>query len=226
MKHFVQPFRFLIPFDYFGAKPKTGLAEEYYHIEKDVIKQVAAGDVNAFATFYRHYSDRVYATARSFIKNDPFLCEEIVQTAFIKIWENRARLATVERAGDYLFIIARNIIFDCLRHRDRQTAVHAGYQDTVAEPETPIALLATKEYKNIFSAAVAQLPDQQKKIYLLARQEAVPHAEIARQLGLTLQTVRTHLKLANRSVRQFVSQHLNDPELLPVLMIILAGMMD
>lgn len=209
------------------AKQEKGLVKKDYHIEQELIEQVATGDVSAFATFYRYYSDRVYITARSFIKNDQFLCEEIVQTAFIKIWENRAKLATVGRAEDYLFIISRNIIFDCLRHRKRLEEVHTGYHDMAAgEPETPMALLALKEYKHVFHLAVANLPEQQKKIYLLARQESVSHADIARKLGLTVQTVRTHLKLANRAVRQFVSQHLKDPELLPVLMIILAGVID
>ncbi|WP_295124935.1 sigma-70 family RNA polymerase sigma factor [uncultured Chitinophaga sp.] len=191
------------------------------NIATALLGRIADGDIKAFSSFYTDYSPAVYHTALAFTKGDQSLCEEIVQVVFIRIWENRAKLPAMEKPADYLFTLARNIIFDIFKDRARQLERHLQLQQQEQGlPNTPINILAAKEYANIFKSAVAALPPQQRRIYELAREEGVSHAEIAEMLGLSIQTVRTHLKLATRSVRQYVGEHIEQTDLLLLMFLI------
>lgn len=186
-----------------------------------LLGRIADGDLKAFSSFYTSYSPAVYQTALAFTKGDQALCEEIVQVVFIRIWEHRAKLPAMEKPADYLFTLSRNIIFDIFKDRARQLERQLQLQQLPSgDPHTPINILAAKEYAGIFKSAVAALPDQQRKIYQLAKEEGIAHAEIAEMLGLSIQTVRTHLKLATRSVRQYVGDHIEQTDLLLLMFLI------
>lgn len=179
---------------------------------------IANGDVQAFSVFYNRYSPSVFNAAMSFTKGDHSLSEEIVQVVFIRIWEHRAKLVALQSPENYLFMLARNLIFDIFQDRARE---HTRRQQLGALPEneqdSPVSLLAAREYSTIFKKAIASLSPQQKMIYELAKEEGISHADIAARTGLTVNTVRTHLKLATRAVRQYVSNYIDEPDYLMVI---------
>jgi RNA polymerase sigma-70 factor (ECF subfamily) len=66
-----------------------------------------------------------------------------------------------------------------------------------------------KEYRQIVEDAIQRLPPQQKKVYILSRQSGKKQEEIARELNISLYTVKEYMKLAQRSVRQYIVQKID-----------------
>jgi RNA polymerase sigma factor (sigma-70 family) len=145
-----------------------------------------------------------------YTKNNTRLAEELVQTIFIRIWEKRAKLTGVENLDDYLFILARNTIFDYLKKESRALArrnrAHADSHFTQNDTDYP---LLSREYSAILQRAIDRLPPKQRTVYVLSKQQGVPHKEIGRRLSLATSTVHTHVRLGAKAVRLYVTRYLN-----------------
>jgi RNA polymerase sigma-70 factor (family 1) len=174
----------------------------YSLYDKDhLITLVAAGDVNAFNELFRLYWDNIYSVAFSITKSK-VVAEEIVQDVFLKIWLKRDQLTAVKNFDNYLFIIARNHIYNQLRVKAVEfTSVEA------EATETPEKQLYLKETVQIITEAVKRLPKQQRVIFELSRNEGLDHAAIASRLKLSRLTVKTHMNKALHSIRGYLSRH-------------------
>jgi RNA polymerase sigma-70 factor (ECF subfamily) len=140
---------------------------------------------------------------------DENLARELVQMVFVRVWEKRKKMAGVKSMEDFLFILARNTIYNYFRTERRISVRERVYQSNREEEQndTDHPLLA-KEYSRILQNAIDQLPPQQRKIYVLAKQEGLNYREIASRLSLTRSTIQTHVKLGTRSIQRFLDRHL------------------
>ena len=84
--------------------------------ETTLLRDVAEGDGKAFRLLFERYWRSVYGVALAFTKS-PGLAEEMVQDIFLRIWLKREKLSDVEKFDDYLFIVARNHIFNKLKKK-------------------------------------------------------------------------------------------------------------
>ncbi|HUP12886.1 MAG TPA: RNA polymerase sigma-70 factor, partial [Niastella sp.] len=175
-----------------------------------LVTLVAAGDVNAFNELFRLYWDNIYSIAFSITKSK-VVAEEIVQDVFLKVWLKRDQLAEVKNFDNYLFIIARNHIYNQLRVKAVQFTAD---DDEVSE--TPEKQLYLKETVQIITEAVKRLPKQQRTIFELSRNEGLDHAAIANRLNLSRLTVKTHMNKALHSIRGYLLRHNIVISLLPL----------
>ena len=70
-------------------------------------------------------------------------------------------------------------------------------EETVSQP-----FMEEKELRELIETAIEKLPEQSRKIYLMAREENLSHKEIAAQLGITPKTVENHVGIALRKLRE------------------------
>lgn len=166
--------------------------------EKELLCRIAEGDEAAFGLLFNAYHQRlgafIYRLTESFQAT-----EEIVQDVFVKIWLKRAALGEVASFDAYLFAAARNHAFNYLRGLARERNRLA---DLPAE-EAPDEV--TEERHALLDQAIAHLPRQQKNVYLLHRRQGLSHAEIAEQLHVSVETVKKHMSLALRSIRDYLT---------------------
>src|ERR1700753_617151 len=92
----------------------TCLLRHSKHNEKQLLLRIAAGDAAAFSALFYTYHQTLAAYILRLTKS-PIIAEEIVQDTFIKLWEKRSQLATVDNFHAYLFTISRNHTFNCMR---------------------------------------------------------------------------------------------------------------
>jgi RNA polymerase sigma-70 factor (ECF subfamily) len=173
---------------------------------EDLLQKIALGDPDAFHLLYRQYSSTVQATARLYLK-DPALIKDIIQTVFMKLWEKRQQLPAIGEFENYLFILVRNTVLDQLRKeaRDVKMRLEIVRSEPVYRNEEPAIL--SKEYQALLHAAIARLPPQQQQVYRMAREEELSHEMIAARMNLSKLTVKKHMELALRSIREFFRQH-------------------
>jgi RNA polymerase sigma-70 factor (family 1) len=174
--------------------------------EKELLALVAGGDEKAFRKLFHQYWDNIYGVALMLTKS-PAMAEDMVQEIFLKLWLKREQLGEVDNFQNYLFIIARNHIFDLLRKKSREQEFYNQLVSYFQEgPDSPEQQLLHKESKNLLQKAINSLPDQQRKVYLLSRDQGLKQDEIAAQLGISKNTVRNHMAKALQTLREVLTQ--------------------
>ena len=164
-----------------------------------LIQAVAArADRGAFAVLFRHFAPRV-KTLLMRAGLDAGAAEELAQETMLTVWRKAALFDPARAtAATWIFTIARNLRIDAHR-RER-------HPDTLLPdpPEEPLGadhLLSAGERGARVAEAVADLPAEQAEIVHAAFFLDQPHAEIERQLGVPLGTVKSRLRLAMAKLR-------------------------
>lgn len=176
--------------------------------EKDLVEKLVQGDEKAFrAIFYAHYQ-RIGAFVMEVVDSVP-IAEELVHDIFLKLWLNRQKLTHVEQFKAYLYAIARNHVYSYLKKQARELQKKQQWLATEPIPQFTWQQPADDYFKNLLEYAINDLPAQQQKVYLLSRDEGLSHDGIAKKLDLSLETVKKHMVLALKRIRQNISEHKN-----------------
>ena len=153
-----------------------------------------------------------------YLTRSEILSEEIVQDVFMKVWDKRDQLQEINYVNAWLRTVARNTCSNYLRTLAMEKLAMNRYalQNNAETPSAENDVIA-KEYEQIIEAAIRQLPPQQKKVYLLSRQAGKKQAEIANELNISIYTVKEYMKLAQRSIRQYLESNLDISILLAIV---------
>jgi RNA polymerase sigma factor (sigma-70 family) len=173
--------------------------------DRSLLHLVAKGDETAFAILIARYRKRVFTHSLTFaIRYEE--AEELTQDIFIKVWQNREMLHTLDSFVDYLFIVSRNYLISYIRKR-----IHEGHP---ADPETladelgvPDLQLQVKELEGLIGSGIARMPAQQQVVFRLSRQEGLSYEEIASRLAISKSTVKWHIIAGLNSLKQYVRQY-------------------
>ena len=183
--------------------------------EKILLQSVAEGDENAFGELFKtHYNQLGDFILR--LTESEQLAQEIVQDVFLKIWINRSSLAEINCFKAYLMVVARNHSFNSLKQIAREKSRQKEWVNNVLRlASNDIDEADTTDTGNLIDEAVNLLPPQQKRVYTLSRTEGMRQEEIAKQLNISLETVKKHMVLALR----FLKNHLRTNMGLSILFI-------
>ena len=141
-------------------------------------------------------------------RGDEYMSEEMVQTAFIRLWETRERIDTGKSLISYLATIAKNTLYNKYK---RQT-VELIYREMVLREETEIDHTTEQQVegewlKRSLDDLIDQMPPGRKNIYKLSRQQEMSTKEIAEKLGISVSTVETQLSLATKYMKNELLKH-------------------
>lgn len=173
--------------------------------EKELLLQVAAGDETAFRQLFQQWH-QLLAGYVFRITESKELTEEIVQDVFLKIWMTRETLGEIENFKHYLLVVSRNQSFDVLKKQLRQE-----HQKREWEKENKLRAVpdeTSPDYSSLIDEAIDSLPARRKEVYLLSRHERLTYQEVADRLGISKESVKTHLKLASDSISTYIRSRL------------------
>lgn len=152
------------------------------------------GDEAAYQLVFRYYYQRLLSFAVRFLK-DRKLAEEITMDTLLKVWQNKTIIANTGTFQSYIFVILRNELVSATRKRTLHMVPIDGLEDEW-QADTPEAIWATREVLEQYQHCLARLSPKRREVFLLSREEGLSHADIARQLGLSVFTVKNHIKAA------------------------------
>ncbi|MVT07785.1 RNA polymerase sigma factor [Chitinophaga tropicalis] len=178
---------------------------DFQHSGDDLMQRVAAGDEAAFAELFYTYHNRVGAFVLGWTRSQS-MTDEIVQDVFMKIWTRRETLPVIRQIDSYLYILARNEAFNCLRQQAREKVKRENWEQ---EQEALPAGTEEQDYTPLIEKAVSLLPTQQRKVYLLKHHHHMAYAEIGKYMHISPETARKHLSAALRSIITYVRSHLH-----------------
>lgn len=174
------------------------------YIDRELILQISAGDVDAFRTIFDKYRNKIYSIAWK-ITGEKTLAEDAVQEVFLKLWLHKEKLPTVENFNAYLNAIVRNHVFNSLRKlSNEQTILQKLLPTQVQYHKEVFDRVRYHEIENLVHKAVCQLTPQQKKVYNLSRLDGLKYEEIAEKMGISRSTVKGHLVGALSHIKSFL----------------------
>jgi RNA polymerase sigma-70 factor (ECF subfamily) len=171
-------------------------------LEKNRIKALQKGDVEAFDALFRMYANRLYGFAFSLLKNKDD-AEEIVQETFLKIWQKHTTISSDKAFKSYLFTIAHHLIIDQLRIRVKNSDSTTELSEFIStEKSDPLEELNYQLLVERVEKVIGELPLKRRRIYRLSRQLGLSHKEIAAKLEISEKTVENQIGLALKYMRK------------------------
>ena len=125
---------------------------------------------------------------------------DVVQDAFIRLWEHRAGLDPEQSVRAYLYTIVRNTALNRIAQEKRRRA-HAEVLDAPSQPPAASDALDARELQDHIRAWIDELPPRRQEAFRLSRFDDLTHNEIARVMGLAPRTVTHHIMLALQHLR-------------------------
>ena len=157
----------------------------------------------AFDRVYEMYSHKLFSFVFKILKNEAE-ADDIVQEVFVKIWESRHKLGDYKLLNAYIFTIAYNNSIDLIRKRINNTKYLEHLKNSAGTNVTP-NIISQIEFNDLniqVEKLIANLPERQKQVYLLHREEGLTYPEIAEKLGISKNTVENHMVKALKYLRE------------------------
>jgi RNA polymerase sigma-70 factor (ECF subfamily) len=156
----------------------------------------------AFQLIYDKHRNRIYKTAIKFLKS-PIIAQDVVQDVFLKLWFERKTINESKPIEAWLYTVAKHNILNKLRKiaNDWKTIDNLSHTQLQSENNTDHRLIED-EYKRNLEKVLIQLPDQQRRVYMLSRVEKLTYVQIGQKLNISPLTVKTHLSRALYAIRK------------------------
>jgi RNA polymerase sigma-70 factor (ECF subfamily) len=176
-----------------------------------------AGDVRAFERLLARHEKPVWNFLGRFSR-DAEAAEDLLQEVFLRVvkdaqestaaWQGTAKFST------WLYTIARNLCIDRARravHREAASLDGTGpsgaestetLHDRLASPDAPAdVVVAGRQAARRIDRAIAELPDDQREVFLMREVMELPFAEIASVVGASEPTVKSRMRYALEKLR-------------------------
>ncbi|MEM7086184.1 MAG: RNA polymerase sigma factor [Bacteroidota bacterium] len=122
---------------------------------------------------------------------DTALAEDMVQEAFIKLWDHCAKVP-IENAKAFVYKVAYNFFLKDVAKKKVRLVYKQGSIPKVSQ-ETPEYLLQEKEFQIQLETAIANLSEKQREVFLLHKIEKKKYKEIAEMLGISVKAVEKRM---------------------------------
>ena len=180
------------------------MLNQNFQSDEEALLKLAAGDLAAYRyLFERHFADlcnflRIYLHSKEF-------SEEVALEIYEFVWEKRETLQIRVNFKSFLYSSAKNRAISHYRreHKNIFTSLELG-DTTKSDEMNSQHFMEEHELRGFINQAISQLPEQSRKIYLMAWEENLSHKEIAAQLGITPKTVENHGSFLANALRTFL----------------------
>lgn len=169
--------------------------------DRELIELLKARNNEAFEEIFRRYEPLLLNFIYKKI-NDKDTAKDILQDIFIQLWNNRDRLEILTLSS-YLYTAALNRIRDLYKHQ----VIHDGHiavlQNILNEHDRSADYqLREKDITILIEKEIKALPPKMQEVFQLRREAFLSNKEISEKLGISEQTVETHMKRALKTLKQ------------------------
>lgn len=153
-----------------------------------------------FKTLFFDYFSKLHHYALTIVKNEDE-AKDIVQSAFLKLWQKRDEVDINAAGKSYLYTTVYRLSLNSLRDRKVQVEYPA---DLIAAGSTsnPSEI---QELRTKLNLAIEQLPLRCKDVFYKSRFEGKKYAQIADEMNISVKTVEAQMGKALKLLRENLS---------------------
>lgn len=134
---------------------------------------------------------------------DMHQAEDLVQEAFIKLWNN-CKKVIFEKARGFLFAVSKNAFYNQVAHKKVVLQYAKSQPQKVSDHETPEYKIEENEFMEKLQSAIAALPDGQREVFLLNRVDKKTYKEMAEMLGVSQNAIEKRMQKALVKMRKTI----------------------
>ncbi len=175
--------------------------------DRALLARLAVGDQDALAPFMARHHQRIYRLCLSYLRS-PDDALDAVQETFVKAYEKAGRVSADHDPGRWLSRIAINQSIDLYRRRRSRGRLFEALEERDHDrrlgddqPSAERRVLGSQIGSRI-DLALRTLPERQRAVFVLRHYEGLSLEEIARDLGISLGTVKSSLHRALHHLRE------------------------
>lgn len=176
--------------------------------EQYLLSKIEQGDKEAFSfVFTTYYKDLVLFGG--YYLPDKAVCEDIVQSVFLKLWRDRKTLRIESSLKSYLLKSVRNSCLDEIRHKN-VISEHESYMlsNSVLHDLDTENYILYSDLQEHLSRALEQLPETYREAFELNRVEGLKYREIAQKLDVSERTVEVRISKAIELLKKHLQEFL------------------
>lgn len=175
--------------------------------ENNIVVFLAKGEEKAYKyLFERHYAILCHIAAS--IVHDDAIAEDVVSEVFFNIYQKRSSLEIHTSLKSYLVTAVRNRALNILAKTNRVDK--GNWEETVldsyAEPDN---IVMANEFSQILDNSIYELSPECRAVFEKSRIEGKSYQEIADDLGISVNTVKYHIKNALAHIREDVGKYMS-----------------
>jgi RNA polymerase sigma-70 factor (ECF subfamily) len=164
------------------------------------------GDVSAFETLYHRHNDALYRYLLRLCRN-PAAAEDIFQEVWSKIIKARENYRPTAKFKTFLYHVAHNCFIDYLRRNKRHSNTVDVEPDSQADSgDQPDDLAEKSMARRRLEAALSDLPDEQRDVFLLHEEAGLSLDQIASITDSKRETAKSRLRYAIRKLRAAIDE--------------------
>jgi RNA polymerase sigma-70 factor, ECF subfamily len=168
---------------------------------------------DGFRHIFQQFYQPLYHLSSHYLE-DPDEAKEVVQNAFVKLWEVRQNLNEDSNIRNFLFTLVKNNCLNLLKRKQlllkhhekiKWMEMHYQYESLSRMGDD---YLEFNELKDKIDLAIRNLPEHCRVVFEMSRFEQLKNREIAEKLGVTQKTVEAHLTKALKILRNELKDYL------------------
>ena len=176
------------------------------------------GDARAFEVLVTRHRRPIFNFVLRYVR-DPVAAEDVTQDCFLRVVRSAESYVREAKFTTWLFTIARNLCVDAARRGKHRNM--ASLDAPIGDDEgkgTKVDLVASggpavdrqaigTELKSRMQQAIAELPEEQREIFLLREVGDLQFNEIAEIIGVPENTVKSRMRYALEKLREALAEY-------------------
>ena len=174
----------------------------------DILLGIRQGNERVFETVFKKHYQALCNYACGILK-DMDDAEEVVQSIFLKFWEQREGIEINVSLKSYLYRAVHNTCLNRLKHLKIQETYRQYVGDYLENSyDSATDILDKVALESSIEDALEKLPEQCRLIFKMSRFEELKYQEIADRLGLSVKTIENQIGKALKIMRTELSDYL------------------
>ena len=192
------------------------MAESPEISDQELVARTQAGDPSAFDELVRRFSPRLYGLVYHMTSNHEDT-HDLLQEIFAKAFRAIAGFQGKSSFYTWIHTIAVNRTLNFLKKRGRRYSVSLDDADAAVENDPafieatsttdPVREAGLKELQKKLNEALHKLSPKHRAVVTMFDIQGMPHAEIAKVLGVSEGTVRSRLFYAHRELQSYLAEY-------------------
>lgn len=184
------------------------LAANHDGDDHQLLLDIKSGNHAAFKKFFDQHNQILYhfLLKKGLAKE---AAEDLVQQAFVSIWEKRNQIDEEKSLKAYLFKIAYTRMLNLFRDT-KKFDVNVSDFEAFEKSEGDENPLDQKELNKLIEISIAQLPEKRQEVFRLCFLENFTYKEAADHLEVSVKTIENHMGLALKDLRNALSKVAKD----------------
>jgi len=166
-------------------------------------KRIAESDQQAFRILFDSYSSKLIEFALSMVKLRD-AATEIVDEVFVRIWQQRQRIVSIQNLKVYLYTATKNTALNYISKKAKEQVIEPFdfINIQLRDSESPEQQMITSEIFKKIKIVVNELPPRCKMIFKLVREDGLKYKEVAEILNISVNTVDAQMVIAVKRISE------------------------